>query len=162
MRPDKLADYIVKTHHAFIKNALSRFDVHLKTIIKLDSVKYPEVTEVSRLMEKLKLIMEQHLNLEEQILFPYISTLIEGAGRFGTVVTMENPLKKLKQEHAYVAAILSRVRELSNDYTPPVSTSPALKLCYAQLFDFEQDVHKHIFLEENILFPKLLALEKRN
>jgi regulator of cell morphogenesis and NO signaling len=57
---------------------------------------------------------------------------------------------------------LENIRVVSNNYLPSVNSSPALKLCYAQLFDFEQDLHRHIFLEEKILFPKVLEIENRN
>jgi regulator of cell morphogenesis and NO signaling len=160
MRPDILADYIVNTHHLNIKKALQKFEVQLKTILKIDSEKHPQVIEVDELMRLLKSLMEQHLVMEERFLFPYIRKLFESASGNQRKL-LENPINKLKLEHLKAQALLKSIRRISGNYTPPPQASPALKLCYAQLFDFEQDIQKHIFLEEGILFPKLLQLEKQ-
>lgn len=160
LRLDKLMEYIIETHHAYIKKALSSFNVHSKTIVKVDSDVHPEVLSINKLLQQLKDLLEQHLIFEEFILFPYIKKLMESTVE-STDTLLDNPIKKIRTEHLRISKLLTEMRILSNNYTPAVNSSPALKLCYAQLFDLEQDIHKHTFLEENILFSKLIELEKR-
>lgn len=164
MKVDKLVDYVINTHHSFIKEALNTFDVHLKTVVKIDMKNHPEIKPINILMFELKFLLEQHLNMEEHILFPYINGIIKNQ-KYNALLTeklIENPIHKITKEHDEVEFLLKKIRNLSNNYRPPVDSSPSLKLCYAQLFDLEQDIHKHIFLEEKFLFPKMRELEKRN
>ncbi len=160
LRADKLIEYIIDTHHSYIKNALSRFNVHSKTIVKVDLMIHPEVSLINQLTQELKELLEQHLNFEKYILFPYIKKLIVNTKESSNYL-LDSPIKKIRSEHLKIAAHLKQIRVLSNNYTPSVNSSPALKLCYAQLFDLEQDIHKHAFLAENVLFSKLSDLEKR-
>jgi regulator of cell morphogenesis and NO signaling len=164
MRIDKLVDYLSNTHDVSVKSAISRFNVYLKTIIKVDSDLHPEVKQISLLIHELITLIDQHLIMEEHLLFPYVAALVKNQGLMsGSKENLaENPIKKIKTEHSRATEILALIRKVSNNYLPAVNSSPALKLCYAQLFDFEQDIHRHIFLEEKILFPKLLEMEKRN
>jgi regulator of cell morphogenesis and NO signaling len=164
MRIDKLVDYLSNTHHSNVKSAISRFNVYLKTIIKVDSSVHPEVKKISSLLNELTTLVEQHLAMEEHLLFPYISKLVKSQGLLSDSEShlAENPVRKIKQEHSRMRALLENIRDVSNNYLPSVNSSPALKLCYAQLFDFEQDLHRHIFLEEKILFPKVIEIENRN
>jgi len=164
MRVEKLVDYLTTTHHESVKSAISRFNVYLKTIIKVDSNIHPEVNKISALINELTALMDVHMTKEEHILFPYISSLSKNQGSlsFEEKHLAENPINKIKLEHSKMTMILENIRKVSNNYLPSVNSSPALKLCYAQLFDFEQDIHRHIFLEEKILFPKVMEMENRN
>jgi regulator of cell morphogenesis and NO signaling len=164
MRIDKLVDYLSNTHDVSVKSAISRFNIYLKTIAKVDSTLHPEVKKISLLIHELTELTEQHLSMEEHLLFPYASTLFKTNGmRVSSDLHLtESPLKRIKTEHSRMTSILEEIRAASNNYFPAVNSSPALKLCYAQLFDFEQDIHRHIFLEEKILFPKLTEMERRN
>ncbi|MCX6295412.1 MAG: hemerythrin domain-containing protein [Bacteroidetes bacterium] len=160
MKADKLVEYIINTHHSYIKDALSTFNVHSKTIVKIDSALYPEVIAIYQLSQELKELLEQHLSFEEYILYPYIKKLIENSEESSDNL-LENPINKIREENTNISNIFKKLRILSGNYVASVNSSPALKLCYAQLFDLEQDVNKHAFLEENILFSKLNELEKR-
>lgn len=164
MKIDKLVDYLSDTQHSYLKNAILRFSVYMKTILKVDSTIHPEVNKISSLISELTELVEQHLIMEEHLLFPYIRDLAKKNGLSSHVEKnlADNPVKKIKLGHSKIISILENIRGLSNNYLPAVNSSPALKLCYAQLFDFEQDIHRHVFLEEKILFPKLKELEQRN
>lgn len=159
---DKMSIYISETHHSCIKNAILEFAVRLKTILKVDEKEHPEVKLINNLYEELKEILEQHIIKEEHFLFPHIAKLVEmrNLNIPNKLSISESTIKKIKNEHRKVEKTLKKIRQLSNDYTPTVKSSPALKLFYAQLFNFEQDIHKHIFLEENFLFPRVIELEK--
>lgn len=160
---EKLAEYISNTHHAYLKEMILSFKVHLKTIVKVDNKNYPEVLLIGNKIEELRSLLEQHLNMEEHILFPYLKNLLKkqdsvtdgSESRAGILIL------KIKKEHVKISEVINLIRKLSNDYTPAGNSSPSLKLCYAQMFDLEQDLHRHIFIEEQILFPKLLEYEKR-
>jgi regulator of cell morphogenesis and NO signaling len=160
LRADKLTEYIVENHHPSIRSALSRYAVHSKTILKLDITLHPEVVMIDKYVTELTKLVEQHLDFEEFIFFPYVKGLV-----YGDIDELdhelESPMERIKNERSRIKELLRKIRTLSDNYTPAINSSPALKLCYAQLFDLEQDVHKHSFLEENILFSKLNELEKR-
>lgn len=164
MSVDKLVNYLADTLQPNIKSAISRFNVYIKTIIKVDSDIHPEVKKISILLQELTNQMDQHLAMEEHLLFPYVEVLSKNQGIMSSMQTnlSEIPFKRIKEEHSKIINNLENIRKISNNYLPSVNSSPALKLCYAQLFDFEQDIHRHIFLEEKILFPKLLEIEKRD
>jgi regulator of cell morphogenesis and NO signaling len=164
MKLEKLINYISNNHHPNVKSSLSRFNLYMKTIIKVDTPMHPEVEKISMLIKDLTSLMDQHLIMEENLLFPYIKALSDNKKLFLFCKDhlSESPLKKIKIEHMQILTILAKIRQLSNNFLPSVNSSPSLKLCYAQLFDFEQDIHRHVFLEEKILFPKLSKLELRN
>jgi regulator of cell morphogenesis and NO signaling len=159
LRADKLTEYIVNNHHSSIRSALSRYAVHSKTILKLDVNLHPEIVMIDKYVTELTKLVEQHLDFEEFIFFPYIKGLVHGD--IEKDHELDSPIKRAKSERIRITELLKKIRVTSANYTPAVNSSPALKLCYAQLFDLEQDVHKHSFLEENILFTKLNDLEKR-
>lgn len=166
MSVDKLSDYIAEAHHPNLKKSLAAFQVHFKTILKVEVERHPEVKKINEVFEELKVLLEQHLNKEEGIFFPYIKKLVELYKHDGQEVKSlkglsKNPVNKIQLEHKKIKNLLAKIRETSNDYTPPVDAYPSLKLCYAQLFNFEQDIYKHIYLEERILFPKLVEFENR-
>jgi regulator of cell morphogenesis and NO signaling len=99
-------------------------------------------------------LTQQHLIWEEHVFFPYLRSKLEHQEP-RTSLNLQEALKKIKSEHASISRLLKKTRLISNGYTPSLDSSPSLRLCYAQLFDFEQDLLKHFFLEDNILFPKL-------
>lgn len=165
MHVDMLCDYILSTYHVSIKQSLSVLPVYIKTMEAIDKNKHNEVAKIAELFVALKELIEQLLGKEENIFFPYIKKLSESL-RYNTkesksvVGLSKRPLATIKEEHEKIKFLLQEMRSLSNEYTPANDSSPSLKLCYAHLFNFEQDVYKHIFLKENFLFPKVAELEK--
>lgn len=160
---EKLIEYISSTHHTYLKQVILSFSVHIKTMLKVDVKNHPEVDSIRNEIMQLKSLLEQHLNMEEHILFPYINGLIHKREKINkqSENLSENLIIKIKNEHLKISSIIKKIRILSHNYKPGVNSSPSLKLCYAQMFDLEQDIHRHVFVEENILFPKLLEYEKR-
>jgi regulator of cell morphogenesis and NO signaling len=160
---ERLIEYISNTHHKYLKETILTLKVHLKTMLKIDSLAHPEVKKISDNIDGLKLLLEQHLVMEEHILFPYLKTISkkEDMQSNGPASLSGSLILKIKKEHSKINAIIKEIRKLSDNYTPAINSSPALKLCYARMFDLEQDLHRHIFTEERILFPKLLEFENR-
>ena len=100
---------------------------------------------------------------EERILFPYIREIATARGMllsspFGTV---ENPIRMMQREHQDAGDDLRLIRELTNGYTTPADGCTTYRLCFDELAQFERDLHRHVHLEENVLFPKALDLERR-
>jgi len=105
-----------------------------------------------------------HMVKEEQILFPYIKLLVKAAKTgekpspaFGSV---ENPVHMMEEEHDAAGAIMKQIRELSSDYQPPEGACNTYRVLYAMLEEFEENLHAHVHLENNILFPKAIAKEE--
>lgn len=160
---DKLAEYISETYHDYLKELIISLEIHLGTMLKIDTIQQPGVTSIRNCVQELKVALEKHVSREENILFPFISNLTKNntAPNLQPEIFSGHLINKIKKEHAKISEILNKIRKLSHNYLPPANSSSSLKLCYAQLFNLEQDIHKHVFVEENILFPKLLDFEKR-
>jgi regulator of cell morphogenesis and NO signaling len=105
-----------------------------------------------------------HQGKEEVVLFPYIGKFEryasgDGAKPRSCFGTIDHPIKMMTQDHDYAGSLMAEIRRLSEDYTPPAGACPTFRAFYAGLREFEQDLHQHIHLENNILFPRAIALE---
>lgn len=164
--PGFLADYILNTHHTYVREALGLLDQYMAKVVKVHGGHHAPLLEIQELYAAIASELKQHMMKEEQILFPYIKKLedaITGGGlppgsHFGTV---RNPIQVMNQEHENAGDLMSRIRVLTNNYTPPEWSCNTFKALYAKLLEFEQDLHLHVHLENNILFPKAIELEQR-
>ncbi len=162
---DLLVSYIEKTHHRYVQE---KSPVILQFLNKLCSVhggRHPELYEINELFTGCAEELAHHMQKEEMILFPFIEKMqhaksnglpLEKPG-FGTV---NNPITMMMHEHETEGKRLERIAELTDGYTPPEDACNTYKVTFAMLEEFEQDLHKHIHLENNILFQKAIALEK--
>ncbi len=161
---DFLIDYIVHTHHAYVVESLGLIDEYASKVAKVHGAGHPPVIEIALLCKKVAEELTSHMRKEEMILFPYIKNLVTAnkqnacitEAHFGTVL---NPIHMMEEEHEYVGDLLKTINGLSNGHTPPEWACNTFKALYAKLDEFEQDLHVHIHLENNILFPKAIALE---
>jgi regulator of cell morphogenesis and NO signaling len=159
-----LSEHITATHHAYVKKELPRLDSLAQKVLSRHGANHLELPKIGLALEKLDQELTQHLAKEEQILFPYIAglelSLAEGSERphscFGTVA---NPIAMMTQEHDAAGALLAEIRQMGNNFTPPQDACPTYHAFYNGLKEFEQDLHQHIHLENNILFPRAIALE---
>ncbi len=162
---DFLADYIVNTHHSYIRKNLPDIRSYASKVMKVHGSRHPELLQIWQLVEELSNELTAHLAKEERVLFPYIkelagiknNSLAMHNSPFGTV---QNPINMMEVEHEIVGKNLAEIRELSNNYTLPDDACASYSLLYRMLDEFEEDLHLHIHLENNILFPKVLELEK--
>ena len=159
---DFLVDFIINTHHKYVKNSLPILLEYTAKVAKVHGKEHLEVVAIYDLFKEASDELNLHIMKEETILFPYIKQLVneknsvnEGCS-FGTV---KNPIRMMEHEHDVVGNIFKTIRELSNDYTPPEDACTTYKLSYKKLEEFENDLHQHIHLENNILFPKSIKLE---
>jgi regulator of cell morphogenesis and NO signaling len=159
---DFLADYIVNTHHSYVKKSLPDIRTYAAKVAKVHGDIHPELLPIALLVEDIAEELSAHLQKEEKILFPFIKQLFTSQAippaHFGTV---RNPITVMETEHEMVGKNLEEIRALSNNYTLPEDACASYSLLYQLLDEFENDLHIHIHLENNILFPKALELERR-
>lgn len=159
-----LVSYIVGNHHAFVRQAIPVLLTHTKKVAAVHGDRHPELPEVARLFSEVADEMTSHMAKEEQILFPYIVDVEEasrtGGGRpsapFGTV---RNPIRMMEMEHESAGDAMARIRSLTSGYSIPEGACTTYRVCLQELEAFERDLHQHVHLENNILFPKAARLE---
>ena len=164
---DRLIDHIVTVHHAYVRSALPRIAGYLAKLQEAHGARHPELARVAPTFDQVSADLEQHMLKEEQVLFPYVRDLAEHAEEpcgalpspFGTVL---NPIRMMEREHRAAADELGTIRELTNGYTAPEDGCTTYAVCMAELARFEQDLHRHVHLENNVLFPKAVQLEMRS
>ncbi|HLW14602.1 MAG TPA: iron-sulfur cluster repair di-iron protein [Flavobacteriaceae bacterium] len=162
---DQLADYIQNTHHRFTEAKITELKPLLVALVDKHSDTNPEVIELQKVFEISAGDMASHMKKEELVLFPFIRKMIKtkkshdqiSVPHFGTV---QNPVNMMLHEHDEQSKLLRKMIELTNNFTLPKDACDTFKTAYASLKAFDTDMHKHIHLENNILFPKAVALEK--
>ncbi|WP_440999251.1 iron-sulfur cluster repair di-iron protein [Fodinibius sp. SL11] len=163
---DFLVDYIVNNHHEFTRNKLPEIGKYAKKVAKVHGDRHEELHEIYYEFTMLHTEIFNHLDKEERILFPYIKELVE-AEKNGTkpekpeFEEAANPIAMMEEEHDEAGTSIAKIRKLSNDFTPPEDACTTYRILFKNLEAFEQDLHKHVHLENNILFPKALELEQR-
>lgn len=160
----ELVTYILDKHHVFTKNELERLDALIEKVCSVHGLNHPELSRVKSLFKSLCEDLKPHMFKEEQVLFPYIIRLEEAASRqqkpmpppFGTV---RNPVRMMMLEHDTAGDLLRALREVSSGYDAPADGCISYQTLYQALEAFEQDLHQHIHLENNILFPRAVEME---
>ena len=162
---DLLVDYIEKTHHRYVEVKTPILLQFLDKLCTVHGSNHPELFEINELFKGCAGELAQHMKKEELILFPFIKKMIGATIShenieppfFGTV---NNPITMMMEEHDAEGERFRKIAELTNNYKTPEDACNTYRATYSILNDFEQDLHKHIHLESNILFPKAIALEK--
>lgn len=163
---DLLIDYIEKTHHRYVEEKSTVLVAFLDKLCKVHGHNHPELYEIKELFDGCAGELAQHMKKEELILFPFIKKM-ENAIRTGQEIeqphfgTVENPIAMMKHEHENEGDRFVKIAELTNNYTPPTDACNTYKVTFSMLQEFEQDLHKHIHLENNILFPKAIEMQNR-
>lgn len=163
---DFLADYIVNTHHSYVRKSLPDLRTYAAKVASVHGDHHPELLRINQLVEDVNAELSTHMVKEEKVLFPYIKELVVAkdkkqpaqAAHFGTV---QNPINMMEMEHELVGKNLEEIRTLSNNYALPEDACASYSLLYKMLAEFEDDLFTHIHLENNILFPKALEIEKQ-
>jgi regulator of cell morphogenesis and NO signaling len=157
---DRLVDHIVETHHAYVKSALPLIAAYLTKLQAVHGVRHPELAGVAALFDELGRDLLQHMLKEERVLFPYLGELASGgrprSSPFGSV---ENPVRMMEREHREAGEDLHLLREMTHGYLPPADGCATYGVCFAELARFERDLHRHVHLENNVLFPRAVELE---
>lgn len=156
MPSGELVRYLTDTQHPFLLKALSTFSLCGKSIADA-YVGEKNAVMMTDLLQKLESLIKKYLEEEEKSFFDHLRLFYSGQ----PVTDLTEWVSAIRKQHEVIARLFEKVRVISDHYTPPKGASASLKLCYAQLFNFEQDILKHLFLEEDILFPKLLEANKQ-
>lgn len=163
---DLLIDYIEKTHHRYVEEKSTALVAFLNKLCKVHGERHQELFLVNDLFVASAGELAQHMKKEELILFPFIKKM-ETAIRTNQLIeqphfgTVENPIAMMKHEHENEGDRFVKIAELTNNYTPPTDACNTYKVTFAMLQEFEQDLHKHIHLENNILFPKAIEMQNK-
>lgn len=160
----ELIDHITRTHHAFVRSEAPRILALLDKVCAKHGENHPELRQLRDIFSALAEELTSHLMKEEQILFPYLvqfeATSSSGAPAphscFGTV---QNPIRMMMFEHDNAGGALREMRKLTSDYAVPADACISYRTLYEALKGFEADLHQHIHLENNVLFPRAIALE---
>lgn len=164
---DLLADYIEKKHHRYVRGKVPELKAYLEKLCEVHGKKYPELYEVKDLFNASTGELFSHMHKEEKILFPVIRAMAEAEINDASSVqrptfgTVENPINMMMHEHDAEGERFRKIAALTNDYTPPADACNTYRVALALLEEFEQDLHLHIHLENNLLFPKAIELEKK-
>lgn len=160
----ELINYIVKKHHTFTTGEMARITALASKVCGKHGENHPELIEVGSLFARLCDDLRPHMFKEERILFPYVAALEAAAdGRglapFAPFGTVNNPVRMMMSEHDAAGDILRALRAASGDYAAPEDACTSYRTLYSALEGFEADLHQHIHLENNVLFPRAVALE---
>jgi regulator of cell morphogenesis and NO signaling len=159
-----LTRYIVSNHHAFVRAQLPIIQDHAHKVARVHGSRHPEMVEVAELFDRIDREMTSHMAKEEQVLFPYVERLADAAAAgepvpdapFGTVA---RPIRMMEAEHESAGAAMARIRSITEAYRIPDEACGTYVVLLQELEAFERDLHQHVHLENNILFPKALRLE---
>ena len=163
---DFLVDYIVNNHHRYVRQSIPVIAAHAEKVVAKHGKNHPELIEIAKIFSTVYKDLGQHLIKEEELLFPYIKTLVKvknnimkyEAPFFGKIA---NPIKMMEIEHETAGNWLFDIRQLSENYSLPQDACNTYTVYYKELKEFEEDLHKHVYLENNILFPKSIILENK-
>lgn len=160
----ELITHILDTHHVFTKSEMERLEALTAKVIGVHGGNHPELIRLGELFKLLCADLRPHMFKEEQVLFPYILAMTQAkenhqAGPFAPFGTVNNPIRMMMREHDNAGQILRELRAVTSNYQVPTDACISYRTLYQALDDLEKDLHQHIHLENNILFPKALELE---
>lgn len=160
-----LQQYVVDTHHVYTREALETVRLLSDKVAARHGAHHPETIEVRALVEQMTNDLLPHMLKEEQVLFPYIDNLEEAAEAGGPAPvpffgTVRNPIRMMLAEHEAVGALLAQLRGVTSGYSLPSDACLSYRALYERLAELEEDLHRHIAVENNLLFPRAIRLEE--
>ncbi|WP_150452224.1 iron-sulfur cluster repair di-iron protein [Arenibacter lacus] len=162
---DLLADYIEKKHHRYVETQIPILKQYLSKLCRVHGERHPELLEITQHFNTSAGELTKHMKKEELIVFPAIRKMVR-AKQTGTALdpipvgTIKNPIQMMMQEHENEGERFRVIEKLSDNYTPPADACNTYRVTFSLLQEFEEDLHQHIHLENNLLFPKAEILEK--
>lgn len=160
----ELTQHIRERHHRYVRDSIPRVRTLLAKIREKHGEKHREIEEIEKLFGDIARELTAHMQKEEQILFPYIDAMERSAKGHGSVEppffqTVQNPIHAMMKEHDSAGELVKRIRKASNEYKAPADACTSYQATYQELRQFEEDLHLHVHLENNILFPRAVELE---
>ncbi len=160
--PALLTFYIEKQHHKYVRSIAPVISKHINKVAKVHGERHPETVRIAQLFDKLWTDLEEHMEKEEMVLFPYIRTLAHGERPHNhPFSSVSAPISNMMTEHQMAGEDMEEIRALANNYKAPDDACTTYRITYMELAEFEQDLHKHVYLENNILFPRAVETEQQ-
>src|SRR5579863_6239067 len=161
-----LAQQIRQKHHRYVREAIPRIRELAKKVIAKHGSNHPELASIESDFLALGREMISHMQKEEQILFPYIEAVEKAAASHGLIeppffATVKNPIQVMMKEHDSAGELMKQIRKSSSQYAVPPDACASFRLLYKELHEFEADLHEHVHLENNILFPRAVEMESK-
>jgi regulator of cell morphogenesis and NO signaling len=157
MTAEQLINFIVTHHHFYVKQSVPQIFHHVQKVAAKHGDRFPYMIHAAQLFAEVADDLISHMQKEEMILFPRIKQLEEtfanGEGAKGNESFILAPINVMEEEHEHAGNLLAEIRTLTNDYTAPADACTTFRITLAELKEFEEDLHKHVHLENNILFP---------
>ena len=152
-----LSDYIVNTHHRYVLETLPELVAYTQKIASVHGSNHPELTEVAELFRQIDTELREHLKKEEEVLFPAIrEALLNGNASAAEII--ESEITRMWGEHEFAGGAMDKIHEITNGYELPEDACNTYRVTFSLLNQFENDLHVHVHLENNILFPKAMQL----
>lgn len=157
MTAEQLVSYIVNHHHAYVKQAMPQIHMHVERVAMKHGDRFPYMIDVFRLFSEIRNEMTMHMHKEEMILFPAITKAEKAIANKGVLNgelhIIRGAIQVMESEHDSAGDIMFKIRELTNGYEEPEGACTTFRISLAELKAFEEDLHQHVHLENNILFP---------
>ncbi len=166
MSSDELIEFILKHHHAYVEENIPYLRFYVEKIANVHGSRHPELLELKNILMDALEKLELHMKKEELMLFPYIKQIQNAINQDESVLkpafeTVDNPIAVMNEEHDFEGEAFRKMRDLTNDFRPPEDACTTYQIAFKKLAEFEADLHKHVHLENNILFPKAQLLESQ-
>jgi len=161
----ELVAHIKNNHHKYMREEIVRLTALLQKVCSVHGNNHPEVLEIQATFRDLAQELTTHMMKEEMVLFPYIVRMEESVIQKEPVLpapfgTMAKPVAMMEHEHDSAGTALRTIRKASSDFVAPADACVSYETLYKALEAFEADLHQHIHLENNILFPRAIAMER--
>jgi len=160
-----LSAHIVNRHHRYVRVEAPRLEMLLQKVVSRHGEAHPELSKIQEAFAALSGALLAHMTKEERVLFPFLEQMEAAACSGGTAPvgcfpSVKFPISRMLAEHDDAGALTAKIRELSGGYQPPDGACPSYRGLYHGLEEFERDLHQHVHLENNILFPRALEMER--
>ncbi len=159
-----LTDYIINTHHQYVKENTQFIMELANKVARVHGNQHPELIKVAQIFTQVALDLTSHMNKEEKMLFPFIKELSTVQRNGGSVPAsafgkVSNPIRMMEAEHEEAGEALETIRLITDNFTLPADACNSYTILFKKLDEYENDLHKHVHLENNILFPKSIQVE---
>lgn len=154
---DFLADYIVNTHHKYVLKTLPELLFYTQKIADVHGSNHKELEEVADLFSKINSELLQHMKNEEEVLFPAVKEVLKNNSQEGKQ-TIQSEISRMTGEHEFAGGAMDKINEITDGYKVPADGCNTYHVTFKLLQQFEDDLHVHVHLENNILFPKAMKL----
>lgn len=152
---EELIGYILMHHHFYVKQSMPTISIHLQKVATKHGERFPYMIEVWELFQQIQQDMTSHMHKEELILFPRIKELSTKSA--SETAFIQVPISVMEMEHDNAGEIMYKIRTLTNGYEIPEGACTTFRVVLGELKEFEEDLHQHVHLENNILFPNAIA-----